>query len=199
MVSPEEALKVVLEVTRHLDELGAPYVIGGSLASSYHGIPRTTQDADLVADLRPANVQPFVAGVSEAFYVSPERVAKAVSRRSSFNLVHNGTGIKVDIFLLKADPMALQEMTRRRSAPVPGVSGASLHFASAEDTILQKLHWFQLGNRVSERQWNDVLGVLKVQRKRLDFEYLKDWASRIEVDDLLRQAYEDAGIDPALA
>ena len=77
---------------RHLDELGVPYAIGGSLASSFHGIPRTTQDADLVADLRPGNVQPFVAGVSEAFYVPPERVAQAVSRRSSFNLIHNGTG-----------------------------------------------------------------------------------------------------------
>jgi hypothetical protein len=199
MVSPEEALKVVLEVTRHLDELGAPYAIGGSLASSFHGIPRTTQDADLVADLRPGNVQPFVAGVAEAFYVSPERVAQAVSRRSSFNLVHNGTGIKVDVFLLKANPMALQEMIRRRSFPVPGLSGASLQFASAEDTILQKLHWFLIGNRVSERQWNDVLGVLKIQRKQLDFLYLKDWASRIGVEDLLSQAYEDAGLDPALA
>jgi hypothetical protein len=199
MVSPEEALKVVLEVTRRLDELAVPYAIGGSLASSFHGIPRTTQDADLVADLRPENVPPFVAGISEAFYVSPERVAQAVSRRSSFNLVHNGTGIKVDVFLLKADPMALQEMIRRRSAPVSGLSGASLQFASAEDTILQKLRWFQLGNRVSERQWNDVLGVLKIQRKQLDFDYLKDWAHRIEVDDLLRRAYEDAGLDPALA
>ena len=70
--------------------------------------------------------------------------------------------------------------------------------ATAEDIILQKLHWFQLGNRVSERQWDDVLGVLKVQRKRLDFDYLKDWASRTGVEDLLRQAYEDAGLDPDL-
>ncbi|HEY0556553.1 MAG TPA: hypothetical protein VGG20_20025, partial [Thermoanaerobaculia bacterium] len=146
-----------------------------------------------MADLRPGNVQPFVAGVSEAFYVSPERVAQAVSRRSSFNLVHNGTGIKVDVFLLKADPMSLQEMTRRKTFPVSGSLGSSLQFASAEDTILQKLHWFLIGNRVSERQWNDVLGVLKIQRKNLDFEYLKDWARRIEVEDLLRQAYEDAG------
>jgi hypothetical protein len=199
MVSPEEALKVVLEVTRHLDELGVPYAIGGSLASSLHGIPHTTQDADLVADLRPGNVQPFVAGVSQAFYVSPERVAQAVSRRSSFNLVHNGTGIKVDVFLLKADPMALQEMVRRRAFPVPGSSGISLQFASAEDTILQKLHWFLIGNRVSDRQWNDVLGVLKVQRKHLDFDYLKEWAARIGVGDLLRNAYEDAGLDTALA
>jgi hypothetical protein len=70
--------------------------------------------------------------------------------------------------------------------------------ASPEDTILQKLHWYQIGNRVSDRQWNDIQGVLKVQRKSLDFEYLKEWADRIGVEDLLRQAYDDAGIDPAV-
>ena len=126
-------------------------------------------------------------------------MAQAVSRRSFFNLVHNGTGIKVDVFLLKADPLALQEMIRRRFLPIPGLSDISLQIASAEDTILQKLRWYQIGNRVSERQWTDVLGVLKIQRKHLDFDYLKEWANRIEVDDLLRQAYEDAGLDPALA
>jgi hypothetical protein len=198
MVSPEEALRVVLEVTRPLDQLGIPYAVGGSLASSLHGIPRTTQDADLVADLRPAHIQPFVAAVSSAFYVSPERVAQAISRRSSFNMVHHGTGIKVDIFILKADPLVLQEMMRRRIFPIPGQPGTTIQVASAEDTILQKLHWYQIGNRVSDRQWNDVLGVLKIQRKNLDFDYLKEWADRTGVEDLLRQAYEDAGLDPAV-
>jgi hypothetical protein len=199
MVSPEEALKVVLEVSRPLDQLGVPYAVGGSLASSLHGVPRSTQDADLVADLRPIHVQPFVVAVSPGFYVSPERVAQAVDRRSSFNLVHNGTGLKVDLFMLKAEPFALQEMTRRRLLPIPGPSGLSLQVASAEDTILQKLHWYQLGNRVSERQWTDVLGVLKIQRRHLDFDYLKEWAARIGVEDLLRQVYDDAGIDPTKA
>src|SRR3954469_9131947 len=104
MVSPEEALKVVLEVARPLEQLGVPYAVGGSLASSLHGVPRTTQDADLVADLRPMHIHTFGNAISTAFYVSPERVAQGVSRRSSFNLVHHGTGIKVDVFLLKADP-----------------------------------------------------------------------------------------------
>jgi hypothetical protein len=198
MVSPEEAFRVVLEVSRHLDELGIPYAVGGSLASSLHGIPRSTQDVDLVADLRPVLVQPFVAAVSPGFYVSPERVAQAVSRRTSFNLVHLATGIKVDIFTLKAEPLALQEMIRRQILPIPNPPGATLQVASPEDTILQKLHWYQIGNRVSDRQWNDVLGVLKIKRGSLDFGYLKEWAGRTDIEDLLRQAYEDAGIDPAL-
>jgi hypothetical protein len=193
VVSPEEALKVVLEVIRPLDRLGVPYAVGGSLASSLHGIPRTTQDADLVADLRPQHVQPFVAELSPTFYVSPERVAQAVSRRSSVNIVHLATGIKVDIFILKSEPLALQEMIRRQSMSVPG-SDVPLQVASAEDTILQKLLWYQLGNKVSERQWHDVLGVLKVSGQDLDYGYLKEWATRIGVEELLREALDDAGL-----
>ncbi len=194
MVPPEEAFQVVLEVVRLLDSLGVPYLVGGSLASSLHGIPRATQDADLLANLRIEHVQLFVAAVSPAFYVDAERVLHAVQRRSSFNLVHLKTAIKVDIFVLKPDPLSLQEMARRQILPVPGEPGTVLQVATAEDTVLQKLLWYQQGDRISERQWNDVLGVLKVQRQRLDLDYLKEWAPRIGVDNLLRQAFEDSGI-----
>jgi hypothetical protein len=194
VVPPEEAFQVVLEVTRLLDSLRVPYLVGGSLASSLHGIPRATQDADLLANLRIEHVHPFVGAVSLSFYVEAERVTHAVQRRSSFNLVHLKTAIKVDIFVLKPDPMSLQEMARRQILSVPGEPGTVLQVATAEDTVLQKLLWYQNGNCISERQWNDVLGVLKVQRQRLDLDYLKKWAPRIGVDDLLRQAFEDSGI-----
>ncbi|HEV8581271.1 MAG TPA: hypothetical protein VGX68_19575 [Thermoanaerobaculia bacterium] len=196
MVPPEEALTVILEVARALEDLQVPYAVGGSLASSLHGIPRSTQDGDLVADLRAEHVQPFLAAVADTFYVSPERVLQAVQRRSSFNLVHLKTMIKVDLFVLKAEPLSLQEMARRQVLSVPGEPGTTLHVASAEDTILQKLLLYEKGGRVSDRQWNDILGVLKVQRAELDFDYLKEWADRAGVDDLLRQAYEDAGVNP---
>src|SRR6185295_14144233 len=101
MIPPEEALKVILAVVRVLEDLQVPYAVGGSLASSMHGIPRSTQDGDLVADLRVEHVQPFVAAVAESFHVSPERVLRAVQRRSSFNLIHLKTMIKVDVFVLK--------------------------------------------------------------------------------------------------
>src|SRR6185295_3772841 len=166
----------------------------GSLASSLHGIPRSTQDGDLVADLRAEHVQGFVAAVTGSFYVSPERVLQAVQRRSSFNLIHLKTMINVDVFVLKAEPFSLQEMARRQVLPVPGEPGTTLHVASAEDTILQKLLWYQEGNMVSDRQWNDILGVLKVQRADLDFNYLKEWAAQTGVDDLLKKALEEAGL-----
>ena len=194
MIPPDDALRVILEVARVLEDLRVPYAVGGSLASSMHGIPRSTQDGDLVADLRAEHVQPFLAAVADTFYVSPERVLQAVQRRSSFNLVHLKTMIKIDVFVLKADPLSLQEMARRQVLPVPGEPGTTLHVASAEDTILQKLLWYENGNRVSDRQWTDVLGVLKVQRADLDFTYLKEWARQAGVEELLAKACEEAGI-----
>jgi len=193
-----DVIRIAMEVARVLEDLQIPYLVGGSIVSSLYGHPRTTFDADLVADLQPQHVQPFSAALSGDFYVEPERVADAIRRRASFNIIHHRTGLKVDIFILKNDPLGRQEMARRRMvAPLPDMGEVPM--ATAEDIVLQKLHWYRLGNHVSDRQWDDVLGVLKLQRQRLDFEYLKEWASRTGVEDLLRQAYEDAGLDPALA
>lgn len=195
MVSPDEAFEVLLEVTRVLEELDVPYVVGGSLASSLHGIPRSTQDADLVAALQPHHVQSFLGKIEGIFYVSPERAESAVRRRASFNLIHLKTMLKVDLFVFTDTPLARQEMLRRQILPIPGESGLHLPIASPEDTILQKLLWYRNGGEVSERQWNDILGVIKVQRKTLDMRYLKEWAERSGIEDLLARAFTDSGID----
>jgi hypothetical protein len=194
LVSPDEAFQVLLEVTRVLEELDVPYVVGGSLASSLHGIPRSTQDADLVAALRADHIQPFIGRVDGSFYLSPERVEAAVRRRTSFNLIHLKTMIKVDLFVLSETPLARQEMARRQILPIPGEPEAHLQVASPEDTILQKLLWYRKGGGVSERQWNDVLGVIKVQGRALDLGYLKEWAERSGIEDLLAQAFADSGM-----
>ncbi len=194
MVSPDEAFLVLLEVTRVLDELNVPYVVGGSLASSLHGIPRSTQDADLVAALRIDHIQPFIGRVEGAFYLSPERIEAAVRRRTSFNLIHLKTMIKVDLFVFSDTPLARQEMARRQTLPIPGEPGSHLQVASPEDTILQKLLWYRKGGGVSERQWNDILGVVKVQGRALDLDYLKEWAKRSGIEDLLTRVFADAGM-----
>lgn len=197
MVSPDEAFQVLLEVTRVLEELDVPYVVGGSLASSLHGIPRSTQDADLVAALRTDHIQPFIGRVEGTFYVSPERVEAAVRRRTSFNLIHLKTMIKVDLFVFSETPLARQEMARRQVLSIPGEPEAHLQIASPEDTILQKLLWYRKGGGVSERQWNDILGVIKVQGRALDLGYLKEWAERSGIEYLLAQAFIDSGMDRA--
>lgn len=190
-------IHISIEVARVLEDLRIPYLIGGSIVSAIYGEPRTTVDADLVADLQPQHIQPFTAALSKDFYIEPERMADAIRRRASFNIIHHRTGLKVDIFVFKNSPLARQEMARRqRIAPLPELGEVAM--ATAEDIILQKLHWYQIGNGISDRQWRDILGVLKVQGKRLDFEYLEEWAPHLGVEDLLWQAYEDAGIDPAI-
>lgn len=190
-------IRISIEVARVLEDLRIPYLFGGSIVSAIYGEPRTTVDADLVADLQPQHIQPFTAALAKDFYVEPERMADAIRRRASFNIIHHRTGLKVDIFIFKNSPLARQEMARRqRIAPLPDLGEVSM--ATAEDIILQKLHWYQIGNGISDRQWRDILGVLKVQGKRLDFGYLKEWAPHLGVEDLPRRAYEDAGVDPAV-
>jgi hypothetical protein len=189
-----EALEAMLEVAQALEALGVTYLVGGSLASSLYGIPRSTQDADLVADLRLEHVPPLIAALTPTFYADSERAADAVRQRASFNVIHLGTMTKVDIFVMTNEPLDLEEMTRRQILPV-GDTGRPIPVASAEDVVLQKLVWFRKGGGVSERQWTDVLGVLKVRRGRIDLDYLQIWASRLGLDELLDQALEDAGAD----
>lgn len=189
-----DTIRITTEVAQVLEALEVPYLVGGSIASSIHGVPRSTQDADLVADLRSQHAQPLFVSLSEGFYIEPQRVLDAIRRRASFNVIHHRTGLKIDIFVIKDHPLARQEMARRQwIALLPGQS-FEIPVATPEDIVLQKLLWYEMENRISDRQWNDVLGVLKVQGTRLDFEYLKEWADRVEVGDLLRQACEDAGV-----
>jgi hypothetical protein len=187
-----EALQVCLEVAAVLDGLDVPYLVGGSLASSFHGFPRATNDADLVADLRDEHVAPFVAALAGRYYVDEERVRHAVGRRSSFNVIQLATMFKVDVFVLGDEPQDREEMARRTRIELPD-GGGELEVASAEDTILQKLHWYRLGRGVSDRQWQDVLAVLRVQAGRLDRSYLLRGAEALGVSDLLEQAASEAG------
>ena len=190
-----EALQASLKVIRALEELDVPYLVGGSLASSFHGTPRSTNDADLVADLRRAHVPLLAAALEAEFYLDRGRIRDAVRRRSSFNVIYLETMFKVDIFVLKDDPLAREEMRRRQRVVVDEESGRAIDVASPEDTVLQKIAWYRLGGSASQRQWDDILGVLKVQRHDLDREYLERWAVHLDVADLLRQAFRDAGID----
>ena len=183
-----DVLAVVLTVTRALDELAVPYLLGGSLASSLHGIPRSTQDADLVVDLRFEHIRPLVAALTPEFYIDADRAADAVQRRASFNVIHLATMTKVDLFILKNDPLSTLEMERRQFVALPAPAGASLPVATAEDIVLQKLLWFRSGGEVSERQWLDLLGVLRVKRAELDLPYVERWATELGLDDLLSRA-----------
>jgi hypothetical protein len=171
--------------------------VGGSLASSIYGFPRSTLDADIVARLRPEHIPSLLAALGDEFYMDAASARDAIHRRSSFNLIHLGTMFKVDIFIAAASPWAREEFSRRRLEPLgPQEDATQLALASPEDIILHKLDWYRQGGSVSDRQWNDVLGVLKVQGAALDFDYMRQWAAELGLTELLARAIEEAGIDP---
>jgi len=189
-----EPVQITQLVTDVLECLGIPYLVGGSLASSLHGTPRATQDADIVVDLHPHQVVPFVNALGPAFHVDADMIRDAIRDRSSFNVIHLATMFKVDLFILKNDPLSQTEMARRERYQISEDPQQAFFVASAEDTILRKLQWFQIGGEVSDRQWNDVIGVCRVQKGRLDLAYLHRGAQQLGVSDLLNQAFQQAGI-----
>jgi len=182
-------LEVALYVAGILEELDVPYLVGGSLASSLHGIPRATQDADLLADLESDQVSELVARLQGSFYIDARAVDEAVRSRSSFNVIHLETMFKVDVFVAKKDPATRTELARRQRYVLDEAKQQEVVVASAEDIVVQKLLWYKMGGEVSDRQWNDVLGVLKVQGSRLEQVYLRDTARQLGVEALLERAF----------
>jgi hypothetical protein len=179
-----------MQVLDALADLGVAYHLGGSYASSVHGVPRQTRDADVVVDLDESTVRRLGERLRRDFYLDDERLVEAVTQGSSANLIHLATGFKVDLFVKGPHPFDHLELSRSVVAQLPGAEGRAVRVKSAEDTVLRKLWWFQQG--ASERQWTDVLGILKVQRGRLDLEHLERWARELGVGELLQRALAEA-------
>lgn len=164
-----------------------PYAIGGSFASSIHGIARATQDLDLVVDLSLNRVPEVHQAIQQNFYVDDQAMRDAILQGSSFNVIHLATGLKFDLFIARRHPLGLEQLAHRRATSTSLLGGAPLEVdvISAEDIILAKLHWYREGGEVSERQWNDLVNLLTVQAGRLDLAYLRAEARRLNVADLL--------------
>ncbi len=181
---------ITLKVVEALEECGIHYLIGGSLGSSLYGIPRATLDADLVSDLEPGQIDRLVEKLKDEFFIDPEMIRDALQHQSCFNIIHLATMFKVDIFILKSDPYAKEEFSRRRLEIVPE-TGRTMQLAAPEDIILTKLLWYRDGGGVSERQWLDAKGVLMIQGERLDRDYLFRWANRLGVGVLLEKLFQE--------
>lgn len=183
----ESPLEVLSQIARALEEQGVAYVVVGSFASSMRGLYRATADIDIVADLRPEHVKPLVEALRETFYLDEQAVRRATARRGSFNAIHFDAVFKVDIFVPPADSFSRQQLARRRLEKLAPDVPHGIYVATAEDTILAKLSWYRAGGEVSQVQWSDVLGIVGAQGAELDFDYLREWAERIGVSDLLEK------------
>ncbi len=189
-----EPLAVTLQVVEVLESLGIPYWIGGSLASALHGVARSTLDTDLVADLKPEQVEKFVSKLEPAFFIDIEMILDAILHQGSFNIIHRDSMFKVDVFILKARLFEQAQLQRRTVQTVSMDPERVVYVCTPEDIILAKLEWYQLGGEVSERQWRDIIGVLKVQSGRLEIEYLRQWAVFLGVSQLLERAFAESNV-----
>ena len=187
-MTPErpEATQVALLVIEALTALGVRYHLGGSYASSVHGIPRQTQDIDLVAALTPDTAAALVRRLAAQFYADEESARDAARARRSFNLVHLDSGIKVDLFVLGDSSFDREEF--EYAVPITDDQGNVVVVKSAEHTILRKLLWYRAGGEVSERQWADVVGIVDAQGDRLNIDLLRRWGRELEIEDLLARA-----------
>jgi len=183
-----DPIAVAVSFTALLERLGVPYLVCGSFASSIHGEPRSTNDIDIVADVRPGHIRKLVAMLGSEYYVSAGAIRDAVRDGGAFNVIHVNGGIKIDVFVAGRDPFDLERLRTRELVRTSTAPSPTVYVDTSEYSILRKLEWFRRGGGVSERQWRDVLGILRVQGERLDLQRLREWAARLGVSDLLALA-----------
>jgi hypothetical protein len=183
-----DVLHAVLAVLRRLH---IAHALGGSMASSLHGVPRFTLDADIAAEPFPDRIAALTASFPPPYYLSRQAVEDAHRDASSFNIIHTESGFKVDVFICPDEPFARSAMARRQHVALAEQT-PPVDIQSPEDVILYKLQWFRIGGVTSSQQWTDVLGVMRVQGERLDQSYLDAWAAPLGVADLLARARAEA-------
>lgn len=191
-----EPVEVTLKVTGIFEKFSIPYLIGGSLASALYGMIRTTQDSGVIAEMRLNHLQPFVSALQDEFYMDDEMINKAILSNTSFNIIHRQSMFKVDVFIPRQRPFLQSQLARAQKQTFLFESEVSAKFCSPEDIVLVKLEWYRMDGEASDRQWRDVLGVLKTRAGELDLNYLRKWADELQIDDLFERAMRDSIEDP---
>jgi hypothetical protein len=187
---------LLLDVVAVLDELQVVYALGGSLASSLVGEPRTTLDVDIVVVVDERSVEPLLERLAIDLYVPVETARSAVRSGSSFNVIDTAYGIKADLFVAGAGVLDESQIERRVRVPLPGAVDG-IWVTSPEDQVLRKLDWYRLGGRVSDRQWRDVVGIIRARSSSLDRAYLRETAGLVDLVEDLDAAFAEAGTDGA--
>ena len=180
---------IVADVSRRLAAQGIRHVVGGSFASSAWGEMRTTNDADIAIMVEAPETPALLTAFAPPYHLTLEGIERALAESGPYrmtNAIHMDESFQIDLFLVRQDPYALAEFARARRVEI--VEGTFVPFAAPEDIVLQKLRWYEAGNRVSDRQWNDIVRVLEFQRLEIDYAYLVRWARELGVAELLDEA-----------
>ncbi|HMQ22613.1 MAG TPA: hypothetical protein PKE00_09005 [Planctomycetota bacterium] len=192
-----DPIDIALQVARIFEKLGLAYVLGGSLASVAHGEPRATLGVDMAVHMQVPVVDPLIAAVEGDFFVHPDWMREEVRRNGSFQLVHRATMTRVDIFVPQWTGLHLWKWQTRQRIAIGPDAADEIDITSAEGIVLQKLLWFRDGGETSEKQWRDILGVLKNQATRIETVCLRDMARELGIASLLERAFAAAGLPPA--
>lgn len=184
---PSLLVEALAPVLSSFNALGVRHYVGGSVASSFHGAARSTMDVDLVCELNDQQVTKFARLLGENFYLSEPAIREAVSRKSSFNLIHLPTSFKIDIFLSRGRPFDIDSMNRASMQQLGTGQVLNVPICTAEDSIISKLEWYRQGNETSDRQWEDVSRLVKLLGDEADIEYLMQAAESVAVRDLLER------------
>jgi hypothetical protein len=174
--------ELLIDCLRRLNASGLAYMLTGSMASNYWGIPRTTHDLDFVVRLTASDLPAVMTAFAEGFFLQESAVRAALSAPYQFNALDNESALKVDFWVLRDHPFEQAMFARRRSV---SVFGEPAWIASTEDVLLHKLYWDAL--TPSDRQLGDAVGIVSVQRDRLDLAYLRQWARVLGVEVRLEQ------------
>jgi hypothetical protein len=189
---PADAIEIALRVARAIEAAGGAYFVGGSLASSLQGEPRATNDIDIVLELPIGRIGDLLQALGTDFEVDVDMLRQALLHGQSCNIFYLPSVMKIDLFAVGPSPYDEIEFSRRRPVQVRPTS-ETLVVKAPEDTVLRKLLWYREGGEVSDRQWRDVLEVLRVSGATMDSAYLYGWAERLGVRALLDRALEESG------
>lgn len=188
MTSLDELAATLEALRAALEAVDAEWAVGGSLASAAYGEPRATNDIDVIAALDERAAASLGAHLGADFYFSEEAALDAVRRRDSFNVIDQRSFLKVDLFVPPPGPLGVGQLARRQQLSLVG--GVTVPVLGPEDVVLQKLRWYSIGGCVSDRQWRDLVAVLRA--RALDDAYLDEVAEATGLSELLRRARRDA-------
>ena len=187
-----DLLTAMTPITEAFEQLDISYYIEGTVANSIYGMQRGTINIDVVAGLHLDHVCPLLQRLERSYHIDEEAMHDAIQHHTSFNSIHLESMLKVDVLLPKDRPFD-QQVRRRVQQHVLAENTRPFCLASPEDVILTQLERYRRAGGTADDQWNEILGVLKVQGTALDLTYLQQWATTLAVADLLEEAYIDAG------
>jgi len=191
-VTAHDPIGIALRVAAAIESAGGAYFVGGSVASSLHGDPRSTNDIDFVVSLPLGNIGTFIAALGTDFELDRDMLRDALQRARCANGFYLPVLTKIDLFGLGTEPFDEVEFARRAAVAV-GSEGERLVVKSPEDSILRKLLWYRDGGEVSDKQWRDIVSILRVNAGTLELPYLDQWAARLQCTDMLQKARTAAG------